>query len=675
MAAGPALRRAALIVGLAIASAAAGEPADPVLLRMADGATLQSHWQASLFGPWWSDPGMNQVREALGARCERIRVETGRDPLDVLVASRGVQLRILGPLPGPRRLASWGIQADLGTQAPQLARKLAALGDAAQRAEVSGADEGWTLPQGSLARFGGIVALGRPASALPLVPVPGEADLAIDIAVPALQECLRRLLRPGDLAATQPYLDLVRPLHGVRLRADLVPSGLNWSCRLDGALAWLRPADCALPGRLPAGTMWVEAIGIRGVDLWTAWGASLEAAIASSGSGARLDRAGLDEATRRTLITALDGTAMLAVTPGAPVPGITVVVPRSPQLDALVAAWCAKQSTQLPADGVPSLLNLPDLPMAVQLVVDPAYWLLTTDAVVASTWRTLAGGFATTPTGAGLAEAPAGACVLGATDASALLRLLMGPLQQALVMEPQLTPVERTAALMASARLAAILPPGRHWGTAAAGKLELTGHGGDPTWVAAGLGVALGLLPELIGSNMQSNEIAAAAILRSQIFPAQVQFQAGGYQDGDGDACGEYGLLSEIGGRRATKIAAGGLQLLNGPLAELGMTETYQFACWLPDGAGGAIGEPDGPVQAQRPALPAACDTQEKAFVAYAWPRSEDDGGKVFALDQSGQVHVRPWDGKAPHWNDLYGGGGWDAQPAWKLWQRPRRMR
>ena len=103
------------------------------------------------------------------------------------------------------------------------------------------------------------------------------------------------------------------------------------------------------------------------------------------------------------------------------------------------------------------------------------------------------------------------------------------------------------------------------------------------------------------------------------------------------------------------------------------MTESYQFTCWLPDGVGGAIGELAG--TDARPAVVAASDAQESRFVAYAWPRSLDDGGKVFALDQSGQVRVVPWDGLVPHWNALYGGGGWEDQPVWPVWQRPRRAR
>ncbi len=667
--------RAALITALASASAVAGEPADPVLLRIADGAILQRHWQASLFGPWWSDPGMNQVQVALNARLASIRGEIGRDPLDVLVASRGAQLRILGPLPGPLRQASWGMQADVGTLAPRLARKFAATAGPPQPTAISGADESWTIQQGSLARFGGIISLGRPKSALPLVPVHSTTDLAIDVALPALEACLRQLLRPTEFTALQPYLSLLRPLRAVRLRADAVPSGLDWTCRLEGELGWLRPADRALAMRLPASVMLVEAIGLHGADLWAVWGGSFEAAITAAGVGARLDQAGLDAAGRRTLITALDGTVMVALTPGAPLPGITIVVPRNPQLDALVAACCAKLSTPQPAPGVPALLNLPALPMVVQLIADPGYWLLTTDPIVASTWGADPGGFAGTPLAAGCLVAPAGANVLGAIDAKAVLRTVMGPLQQVLITEPRLSPAERTAVLIAAARLATILPPGHHWGTMAGGGLDLTGRGGDPTWVAAGLSLVLALWPELAGSDLQANEVAAAAALRSQVFPAQVQFQAGGYQDVDDDARGEFGLLSELGGRRATKIAAGGLQLLNGPLAEQGMTEAYHFACWLPDGAGGAIGEPDGPVQVQRPAVPAAADAQEKAFVAYAWPRSADDGTKVFAMDQTGQVYAMPWDGTVPRWNALSGGRGWDAPPVWFQWTRPPRMR
>jgi hypothetical protein len=227
---------------------------------------------------------------------------------------------------------------------------------------------------------------------------------------------------------------------------------------------------------------------------------------------------------------------------------------------------------------------------------------------------------------------------------------------------------ERQAVLVGVARLAAILPPGYHWGEAGPDRLELHGRGGDILWVALPAVIAGIALPNLLENRVSANEAAAATTLRSGIFPCQVQFQAGGYQDADGDNVGEYGLLSELAGRRATaKVDAGVLHLLVGPLAQGDGANGYRYAAYLPDGAGGAVGEPDGP--GPRPAV-AAVDDQERFWVVYAWPRTRESGRRMFAVDQAGQVHVQPWDGGIPAWNALYGGGPWGGRPTWERYRR-----
>jgi prepilin-type N-terminal cleavage/methylation domain-containing protein len=78
-------------------------------------------------------------------------------------------------------------------------------------------------------------------------------------------------------------------------------------------------------------------------------------------------------------------------------------------------------------------------------------------------------------------------------------------------------------------------------------------------------------IPNLMESRVTANEAAASASLKSGVFPAQVQFQAGGYQDIDADNVGEYGTLRALTGLDATnKIAASSIRLLQGPLATAG---------------------------------------------------------------------------------------------------------
>ena len=82
-------------------------------------------------------------------------------------------------------------------------------------------------------------------------------------------------------------------------------------------------------------------------------------------------------------------------------------------------------------------------------------------------------------------------------------------------------------------------------------------------------------IPNLLESRVTANEAAASASLKSGIFPAQVQFQAGGYLDRDADNVGEYGTLKMLSGLHATnKIVASQLRLLTGSFATAGTYST-----------------------------------------------------------------------------------------------------
>lgn len=83
-------------------------------------------------------------------------------------------------------------------------------------------------------------------------------------------------------------------------------------------------------------------------------------------------------------------------------------------------------------------------------------------------------------------------------------------------------------------------------------------------------------IPNLMESRVTANEAAASASLKSGVFPGEVQFQAGGYQDIDVNNVGEYGTLGALGGLVQTyKLQyqadlTTGLKLLQGPLANGG---------------------------------------------------------------------------------------------------------
>lgn len=194
----------------------------------------------------------------------------------------------------------------------------------------------------------------------------------------------------------------------------------------------------------------------------------------------------------------------------------------------------------------------------------------------------------------------------------------------------------------------------------------------DSVWqvvlvLATVLALAL-FMPELVfdcHGRPLAEQSAAAACLKSGIFPAQVQFQAGVYIDQDGDRVGEYGFLSELAGRRASRAA---VRFVQGPLTTGDVASGYRYAIWLPDGAGGALGEPA--TAGPRPVLATAATAQARRFRAYAWPVGADPSNRMFCIDESGVLRAADWQGAPPGWDAVTGGKGWDAAPAWPQFAR-----
>jgi hypothetical protein len=194
----------------------------------------------------------------------------------------------------------------------------------------------------------------------------------------------------------------------------------------------------------------------------------------------------------------------------------------------------------------------------------------------------------------------------------------------------------------------------------------LLGVGVAPMAIIAAIAI-----PNLLESRVTANEAAASTTLKSAVFPAEIQFQAGNYQDADENGLGEYGLLGELSGRSRTRVMeAGQLRLLNGPIGE-GRVSGYHVAIFLPDGSQGAISDNSDLLHRYDKVTADAVRDQEKYFVAYAWPVSQDQGRKMFAICQDGMVRSLPWDGKTPAWNAVFAPGkSWGSQPQWPILKR-----
>ena len=167
-------------------------------------------------------------------------------------------------------------------------------------------------------------------------------------------------------------------------------------------------------------------------------------------------------------------------------------------------------------------------------------------------------------------------------------------------------------------------------------------------------------IPNLLESRVTANEAAASASLKSGIFPAQVQFQGGGYLDRDEDNVGEYGTVGMLTGVDATpKIAAGEIHLVTGPLAtgtvlSIRSANGYQFAGVAPSSTTLATNAPlsfNIETSAVTSNGLACANAGERGFLVGCAPdRYSDTGRRVFALTGDGQVRSPPAKANLDKW-------------------------
>jgi hypothetical protein len=149
---------------------------------------------------------------------------------------------------------------------------------------------------------------------------------------------------------------------------------------------------------------------------------------------------------------------------------------------------------------------------------------------------------------------------------------------------------------------------------------------------------ALLAIPEFIAMRNATNGAAAAMPLKSSIYAAEIQFQAGGFQDRDRDGRGDFGFLPEL----ATTPMPGFPQSHRLPLlpswwnSPAPRSHGYHFCVYLPDGRNGALSAD------QDHALPQRTEESGPSggFVAYAWPIERLAGKRIFAITQAGTIYV-----------------------------------
>jgi hypothetical protein len=645
-------------------------------LTIADGARLVEHWQASIFGKLWNDPAMEPVRGKFHDAMVQVEQKIGFNPFDALAAMKGLDLRFTALGIGTKKpeVPILVAEADLGAYSERIVEQIRKQADKKVPLTVSGANEAIGDDDGVMARFGTNLVMAfntAPEAVKPWKATPAEADLQVTVNILRLLDEIRRQDK-AKVEQIEPMLQLAsRLVTACDYQMRLVPEGIQERIIGTGVVPGCLPVDRDLLARLPANTLIALARGIDGKPIWAEW-KPLLAKLGQQGQPAvdfetmvnqRLTTLGLT-CTLTQLVEGLRGTVVLAVTPSAPFPAVTLAIPRSPALDQVVGFVRRSLKAEETAEGTTTILPIPNLPASVQLGCDQTHWLLTSDLQLATAWfEGKPGGWADSAAGKlALAKADANAFAIGSSDTPNVLRMLTAFVGMGLAANPNLDPKDRQAIMMTLAKAASLAGTGYFVATQDGKRMMIEDRG--LIGFCSVLPITVAGFFKGVQQRQAAKEAAAVSTLRSSIYPAEVTFQLGGYLDQDGDGEGEYGFLSELGGLRDTANAkAGTVKIIDQELANGSASFGYRFAVFLPDGKGGALAEPAQP--GARPADAAAAKLQAKHFVAYAWPRDTNLGKRMFAITEAGEVFSEPFIGAEPKWNDLFGGAGWEAAPAW----------
>jgi prepilin-type N-terminal cleavage/methylation domain-containing protein len=132
-------------------------------------------------------------------------------------------------------------------------------------------------------------------------------------------------------------------------------------------------------------------------------------------------------------------------------------------------------------------------------------------------------------------------------------------------------------------------------------------------------------IPNLLESRITANESAAAASLKSGIFPAQVQFQAGGYSDNDSNGRGEYAIDHKfLAGSTASNPTIGqtkvAVSLLAPTFAVNDETVIGSYKYYLD--------------------ISTTNQQAESFHVGYTYPSTTSDGRRAFGINAAGVVYA-----------------------------------
>jgi hypothetical protein len=425
---------------------------DSSMLRM-EIPNLSRMWtrvQASVYADIYASNAMAPMRAQVDQMLEGMRMEAqmemGLDPMSLLDTAEFFGLDLVNIDSENEANNRFLVQAHLpGLVGAVLDKLKAEEGAKAIAALPTGADAGFSMPeddgmQANVYSYGDKLLLsGNGANPALLTSAGGEADLWLQWdgakLYNAVKDEMSFELGEEDFVMLDAFLGGKFPSGSYS--SQVIPSGTLEEYKLDTYTNLGQPVDLAALNSLPDTTLLTLAFGIDAKGWYEAEGKELATAIAAKEGMTLEQMEGTMSAALsmqgmpfdfQTALEGISGTYVVAITPSAPFPAATVMVPRSPVSDFFMMMGATVLGAELPEQGAAAFVQIPDVPIPVQIAKGEKYWLATSDTTMGEAWLGgSTGGFDTSPAGSAALEVSAGkGWLVYAADTSALLDQVQG---------------------------------------------------------------------------------------------------------------------------------------------------------------------------------------------------------------------------------------------------------
>ncbi len=411
---------------------------------------LKQRFSDSIYGRLWNDPSNQRFKELFDSEARNKLTEIkNRDGIDlelVLSQIRNGGARLFAIDSNAPEMSAFQAYVTFNDEAAAELMRLPLLDNAAMLDvnDIAGADEAFISDDGNavLSRFANTIVFSDPENiSVPKKPTDIQSDLEFNFAATTFFDAMLDMayakspqeprIPKQDIQAVLAQFDQLT--HSVTIKeAGLLEEIFYIGPEKSG----LKAVDPDLLKRLPAHALLAGAFGINGSDLWKEQLRNILDIVAKQDPNKSADEIiqevnnllnlmGIDS-DLSSICAGIDGTFFFCVTPSAPYPALSIGVPRSPSLDAVIEALLlARFNIMRPPQGSIESINIQAGIPPIQLSLSEDYWMISTDIVFTKKWlNNQSGGWDQSPSGqAAIGKGLDGAFLVGGMDTQQIVKI------------------------------------------------------------------------------------------------------------------------------------------------------------------------------------------------------------------------------------------------------------